>query len=291
MALPIDPQWVRIIDNYAIYLKAADRSPNTVRARREQLNHLARRIGVAPEGVTAPALLHYVADQDWKTETRRSRYCGIREFFKWAKREGWIESNPAKRLPKVKASEPNPDPVPAPVYDEAQRRATSRGDARLAIMLRLAHDHGLRRGEIAVGHSDDLRQDLLGWSLLVHGKGGKLRIVPLTPRSALDLRALGEGYFFPGKIGGHLSPRRVGEILRDAIGGHWTGHKLRHSFGTNVHEVTDGDVMTAGKLLGHVNLSTTPRYVKPADARLRAAVYAAAGYAIPTTPERTLRAI
>lgn len=291
MALPIAPEWALIIDDYAVHLKAADRSKETIRARREQLQHLARRIGTLPEAVTGPVLLRYVAAHDWATETRRSRYSGFREFFKWAKREGWIETNPAKKLPRVEASAPNPDPVPEPVYDAAQRRAVVRSDDRLALMLRLAYDHGMRRGEIAVVHSRDLRQDLLGWSLLVHGKGGKLRIVPLTPRAALDLRALGDGYAFPGKIDGHLSPRRVGELLRDAIDGHWTGHKLRHSFGTNVHEVTEGDVMTAGKLLGHVNLSTTPRYVKPSDARLRAAVYAAAGYEPPTMPARRLRAV
>ncbi|ALX66336.1 hypothetical protein AB663_001432 [Microbacterium sp. XT11] len=289
--MPLNPTWQQVIDDYVLHLVAADRSPNTVRARREQLTHLARRIEVLPDAVRASHLLRYVGAQSWSTETRRSRYAGFREFFKWAKRSGYTMVNPAKQLPRVKAAAPNPDPVPAPVYEAAQRRARVRGDHRAEVMMRLAYDHGLRRGEIAVAHSNDLRQDLLGWSLLVHGKGRKTRIVPLTPRMALELRALGEGFFFPGKIDGHLSPRRVGEILRDSIDGHWTGHKLRHSFGTNIHESTDGDVMTAGRLLGHVNLSASQHYIRPADARLRAAVYAAAGYDIPTPPERRLRAI
>lgn len=291
MPSAVPPCWATIIDQYSLYLRAADRSPNTIRARCEQLSHMARRIGVDPAHVTASALLGYVGDQDWATETRRARYAGFRDFFRWAKRRGLVQGNPSKCLPRVKPSEPNPDPVPGPVYEESQRRAIRRGDERAALMLRLAHDHGMRRGEIAVAHSDDLRPDLLGWSLLVHGKGGKQRVVPLTPRAALELRALGPGYFFPGKIDGHLSPRRVGEILRDSIAGNWTGHKLRHSFGTNVHEVTGGDVMTAGELLGHVNLSASQRYIRPADARLRAAVYAAAGYAIPERPGRSLVAL
>lgn len=291
MALPIAPEWAQIVDDYALHLTAADRSPNTIRARREQLTHLARRIGTTPEATTAPALLRYVGGQEWSTETRRSRYAGFREFFKWAKRTGYTIDNPAKKLPRVKAAVPNPDPVPVAVYEESQRRARMRGDERAAMMMRLAYDHGLRRGEIAVTHSDDLRQDLLGWSLLVHGKGRKTRIVPLTPRMALELRALGAGYFFPGAIDGHLSPRRVGEILRDSIEGNWTGHKLRHGFGTNVHEATGGDVMTAAKLLGHVNLSASQHYIKPADARMRSAVYAAAGYSMPEQPVRRLKAV
>lgn len=166
-----------------------------------------------------------------------------------------------------------------------------RGDRRLEIMLRLAYEHGLRRAEIAVGHSSDLREDLLGWSLLVHGKGGKLRIVPLTPRMALELRSLAPGWFFEGAIDGHLSDRRVGELLRDAIEGHWTGHKLRHSFGSNVHEASGGDIQLTGELLGHVNLAATPRYVKIKEERRRSAVYVANGYEAPATPQRRLRAV
>ncbi|WP_262002236.1 tyrosine-type recombinase/integrase [Microbacterium sp. Mcb102] len=289
--MPIVAEWSQIIDDYALHLVASDRSPNTIRARREQLAHMARRIGMLPDAVRAPHLLRYVGAMDWSTETRRSRYAGLREFYKWAKRNGYTLVNPAKQLPRVKAATPNPDPVPAPVYEASQRSARVRGDKRAEIMLRLAYDHGLRRSEIAVGHSEDLRQDLLGWSLLVHGKGRKVRIVPLTPRMALELRALGPGHFFPGKIDGHLSPRRVGEVLRDSIDGNWTGHKLRHAFGTNVHEATNGDVMTAGKLLGHANLSASQHYIRPADARLRAAVYAAAGYAPPDPTDRKLVAV
>lgn len=280
MALPVPPAWARIIASYEVQLRASARSSQTIRARREQLQHLARRISVEPSAVTAQALLEYVGSQPWQSETRRSRYSGFREFFKWAKRNGHIPTNPAKHLPRVKASEPNPDPVPHAVYTEARRAAIIRGDERALDMMEMAYDHGMRRTEIAVSHSDDLREDLLGWSLIVHGKGGKKRVVPLTPRMALRLRARGAGYFFPGDVDGHLSPRRVGEILRDALPGHWTGHKLRHSFGTNVHEV-DGDVMITGKLLGHANLSAVPRYVRPSDERMRATVYAAAGYTLP----------
>lgn len=290
MSLPISEPWAQLIASFEIQLRAAARSTETIRARREQLQHLARRIGVEPHAVTTDTLMQYVGAQTWRPETRRSRYSGFREFFAWAKRTGRISKNPAKKLPKVKATEANPDPVPYPVYEQARRDAIVRGDERLLDILDLAYEHGLRRTEIALGHSDDLREDLLGWSLLVHGKGGKKRVMPLTPRMALRLRARGEGYFFPGRIDGHLSPRRVGELLGEAMPGHWTGHKLRHAFGTNVHDV-DGDVMITGKLLGHSNLSAVPHYVRPSDERMRATVYAAAGYSMPERPQRHLRAV
>lgn len=45
----------------------------------------------------------------------------------------------------------------------------------------------LRRCEIAAIHSRDLVEDLLGWSLVVHGKGSRERTVPLLADVALKL--------------------------------------------------------------------------------------------------------
>lgn len=280
-------EWADALDRYTLVMRAASRSDATIRARRDQLAHLARRIGVGPWEVTCDALLEYVGAQRWMQETRRGRYAGFREFWRWGRRAGLISSNPTKRLPAVSATDPNPDPVPEETYHIAMRRA----DERTALIMRLAHDAGLRRSEIAQIHSDDLRPDLLGWSLLVHGKGGKLRVVPLTPRLALDLRALPPGFAFVGKIDGHLSPRRVYELVDAVLDGHWTMHNLRHSFATNTHEATNGDTLTVQGLLGHASPATTARYVRPSNARSRAAVYLAAGYTPPAKPAPRLVAV
>lgn len=287
MALPLSASWTEALDDYALNLRAANRTPATIRARREQLQHLARRIGVGPWDVTGDALLHFVGTQEWMQETRRNRYACFREFWRWGKRTGRIKNNPTKRLPRVNASAPNPDPVPEHVYEESMRRA----DERTKLIMRLAHDVGLRRGEIAQIHSADLRPDLLGWSLLVHGKGRKLRVVPLTPRLALDLRSLPEGFAFVGAIDGHLSPRRVYELVDDVLPNPWTLHNLRHSFATNAHEASNGDVLTLRNLMGHASADTTGRYVRLSDARGRSVVYAAAGIAAPERPAARLVAV
>lgn len=287
MALPLSASWTEALDDYALNLRGASRTPATIRARREQLQHLARRIGVGPWEVTSDALLRFVGTQEWMPETRRNRYACFREFWRWAKRTGRIAKNPTKALPKVKASAPNPDPVPEHVYAESMRKA----DERTKLIMRLAHDAGLRRGEIAQIHSDDLRPDLLGWSLLVHGKGRKLRIVPLTPRLALDLRALSEGFAFPGAIDGHLSPRRVYELVDEVMPRPWSLHNLRHSFATNAHEASNGDVLTLREIMGHASADTTGRYVRLSDARSRSVVYAAAGLAAPERPAARLVAV
>jgi integrase len=286
-ALPIPQPWSAAIERYERFLRSRSQTAATIRARREQLRHLARRIGASPADVTADMLLDYVGVHEWAQETRRSRYACFRAFWAWAKRSGLARRNVAKRLPSVEASQANPDPVPEPIYEAAMRKA----DERTTLIMRMAHDAGLRRSEIAQGHSDDLRPDLIGWSLLVHGKGRKQRIVPLTPRLALELRALGPGYFFPGQIDGHLSPRRVYELVDDVLEGHWTLHNLRHSFATNTHEESGGDTLTTQGLLGHASPATTARYVRVSSERAREVVYRAAGYEPPKRAERILRAI
>ncbi|MCS6562422.1 MULTISPECIES: hypothetical protein [Curtobacterium] len=119
-----------------------------------------------------------------------------------------------------------PHPTPDTVFQTAMRRA----DERERLMLRLAADCGRRRGEIAVAHTDDVYEDMLGWTLIVHGKGGKRRAVPLTSGFATVLRSQPYGYPFPGDEDRHLSPRWVGKFITRLLDGDWPIPSLRHRF-------------------------------------------------------------
>lgn len=215
-------------------------------------------------------LVEWCAAQDWAQESRRGRQNTFRSFWAWGRSVGELR-NVAKHLPRVRASAGIARPAPDRVY----MKAIMRSDVRTRLILRLAAECGLRRGEIAVIHSDDLVDDLVGWSLLVHGKGGKERIVPLTDGIARELLELPYGYALPGKIDGHLSPRRVGELATDALDGAWTLHTLRHRFATRTYQI-DHDVFAVQDLLGHASAETTRRYVARDRSRLRELVQRAA---------------
>ena len=58
-------------------------------------------------------------------------------------------------------------------------RALAKADESEIVMLRLGAECGLRRHEICRVHSDDVMHDLIGYSLIVRGKGDKQRLVPL----------------------------------------------------------------------------------------------------------------
>src|SRR5690606_22561104 len=78
---------------------------------------------------------------------------------------------------------------------------------RETLMLRLAAEMGLRRGEVAQVHTDDVLDDLIGWSLVVHGKGGRDRVVPMPGTLARAIQDRPRGYLFPGDYGPGISRR------------------------------------------------------------------------------------
>lgn len=145
---------------------------------------------------------------------------------------------------------------------------------RVRLMLTLAVRQGLRRGEVAQVHSEDLVEDLTGWTLRVHGKGRKDRDVPLADDVAVQLRALPAGWAFPGPDG-HLSADYVGVLMARALPGSWTAHTLRHAFATKAWRQSK-DLLSLAIVLGHARPETTRRYVAVDTDDLRAVVLAAA---------------
>lgn len=263
--------WQTAIEGFLDYMRAGGASPNSIETRRHHLGLAARILGGHPAAVTGDSLLAWFARHRWANETRRGVRSTLRAFFGWAVDSGHSSHNPALELPVVKPSPPSPRPVPDRHYEEALARARPRE----RLMLRLAAEVGLRRAEVAVIHSRDLREDLDGWSIVVHGKGGKDRTLPLSTSLAVALLALPEGFAFPGNMEGHLSPRRVGDLVSDLLPDGWTMHKLRHRFATRAYAV-DRDVFTVQDLLGHASPATTRAYVAMPRDSLRRTVEAVA---------------
>lgn len=263
--------WVEAISSWLVALRAAGRPETTIGLREYQLNRLAA--AMAPRGpweVSGEALVGWLGSQAWARDTRRSYRSAIRGFYTWATDRGYCDGNPALEIPPVRPTEPAPHPAP----EDAYRVALAGADARTRLMLRLAAELGLRRGEVARVHADDLIRDLSGWSLRVHGKGGRERVVPLTDSmAALVRRHAARGYLFPGSDDGHLSPRWVGKLVSRSLPEAWAMHSLRHRFATRAY-AADHDVFTVQSLLGHASPVTTVRYVAIDDARRRAVIRA-----------------
>jgi len=189
-------------------------------------------------------------------------------FYDRAVDLGCISQSPADSLPRVKPAKPSPRPAPESIVNVALRRARPREQ----LMIRLAAELGLRRCEVASVHAEDMTQDALGWSLIVHGKGQRNRRLPVPSGLAAQILANAQGgYLFPGGDDGHLSPRWVGKLLSRLLPGNWTMHPLRHRFATRAYHL-DSDLLAVQQLLGHESPATTRVYVQLPDDRLRSTV-------------------
>lgn len=268
-AKAVPASWATEIDRWCSTLRASGLSRETVYLRRAQISQLARAMESGPLEVEVDDILVWLGGRDWTRETRRTHRSGYRRFFTFL---GRVEL--AEALPRVKPTGPRPRPIPEDLLQAGLRVA----DDRTRLMLRLAAEVGLRRGEISRVHAADLSRGRDGWTILVHGKGDRERELPLSDglAAAIRLRAGGD-WLFPGDyLGtGHVSPAWVGKLTSRALPEGWTLHKLRHRFATVVHEHTH-DLVVVQTLLGHASLATTQLYVAANRDRLRAGALSAA---------------
>jgi integrase/recombinase XerD len=217
----------------------------------------------------------------------------VRGLHRFALRDGLVDVDvsrevrppaPARRLPKAIS----PDDV------ERLLDAAGYANTPLAVrdraMLETLYGTGARISE-AVGLAvDDL--DLAGRTVLLTGKGGKQRRVPLGSHAVRalqaylvrvrpDLAASGRGtpMLFLNSRGGPLSRQSAWIVLRAAaeragLAAGISPHTLRHSYATHLME-GGADVRVVQELLGHSSVTTTQIYTLVTVDRLRE-VYATA---------------
>jgi integrase/recombinase XerC len=217
-----------------------------------------------------------------RTSTARAM-ATIRSFFRFLDRRGLahVPAVHAVRTPRILRSVPKPlterdalDAV-ATVADLSDEPWIARRDIALLMLL---YGCGLRIGEaLALAR----HQAPTGDTLLVTGKGGKQRVVPVLAivREAVAAYLAAcphdfgdRGPLFFGARGGRLDPavaqkqmRRLRALL--GLPETATPHALRHSFATHLL-AGGGDLRTIQELLGHASLSTTQRYTEVDSARL-----------------------
>ena len=300
-------------------------SPHTLRAYRTDLRDFGRFLVTSGDGAALPfddlGRAHaerYLADLADRAEPRtvRRRVSCVRSFYRHARRLELVTENPfdALDLPAVdKMSETHK------VWSEAEvdrALAILRREVRTAAStLRQADTHrrprawrrlfhatrrrvvfvvlvtaGLRRAEVAALGSASLTQTADGFTLVVRGKGSKVRQVPLSAFAYpalfdwLSLRrevplAPGTDALFVSDEGHPMRPKAVYRICR------WVAkrtearhplhpHLLRRTFATHQLAAT-GDLRAVQEVLGHASVATTQIYTHVDHAALRRVVEAA----------------
>lgn len=260
------------LEDYTQWLSAAGRPGTTVYLRTYHVRRFLSQCGVPPFQVTLEHLTEHLASPGWAPNTRHSIRSSLRSFYHWAYLTGRMSADPSALLPRVTVQRGKPRPA----SDGAVNGGLVAPDARVRLMVRLAAHAGLRCGEICRVHTADVTDDLLGHSLRVLGKGGKVRVVPITVELAAELRAHPPGFVFPGQIDGHLSAGYVSKLISRALPPGITPHQLRHRFASRAFRGSGYNLRAVQELLGHASVATTQIYTAVDDDDLRRAAMSAA---------------
>lgn len=268
MRARVDP-WAGALEEYFTAMRAAQRAPGTIRLHRHYLSRLRELHPRTPWRITTKQLQAFLGGPEWKPETRKSARGVLCGFFRWGHGVGYIEEDPASYLATVRV----PAGVPRPTPEHVVKQLLRDRDPRIGLMGMLMAYAGLRASEVAGLHTNHFT----GEELIITGKGGKTRSIPVTSdRLRSALLACPEGWVFPNGLGSHLSPGHVSKLMSHALPFDWTGHTLRHRMASVAYEHTR-DLLAISAILGHARLETTQRYTKMPDNALRAAIAAASG--------------
>lgn len=265
----------------------AGKAAHTIRAYRGDLVQLAAHTDRDVTGVDAAVLRSWSASiAELQQSTRARKQAAVAAFLRWAVRHELIEVNPMDRFDRVAV----PEGIPRPVDPKRIDRVIAvipKPKLRDRLLFEFLKALGCRVSEALGVYIEDLDLTPGNEHVLVHGKGGRIRILLLDDQKLVNLlrRFLRETGWTHGPLfraernwtGRPLTYSTAQEI--------WTRHRvlagepelelhqLRHTHATELNR--DGvSARTIQKRLGHRKLQTTMVYVdhsdELADAELRA---------------------
>ena len=285
-------------------MMAAERGAalNTLEAYRRDLSDFAdfaaRRGGL--KGADTEAIRAYLArldDAGFAPRTAARRLSALKQFFRFMYADGMRADDPAASLEGPRRGRTLPKVLTVSEVDQLMQAAQARmavGESprsvRLVALLEVIYATGLRVSELVKLPVSSARGDAR--VLLVKGKGGRERMVPLSPPAKAAMTEYlkvrpkflqqagtqGAAYLFPSRgKAGHLTRVRFFQLLDElAVEAgidprRVSPHVLRHAFAS--HLLNNGaDLRSVQQMLGHADISTTQIYTHVLEERLQALV-------------------
>jgi integrase/recombinase XerD len=291
----------RHLDSFIEMLRAErNAAQNTIEAYQRDLDDfagfLARR-GAELLTADAESIRAYLAKlhrAGMAPRTAARRLSAIRQFYRFLVGEGIRRDDPVAVIDSPRQGRPLPKLISETEVSQlldAARPLPKADGLRMTALLELLYATGLRVSElVALPVASVMRDQRV---LVVRGKGGKERMIPLhdSARAAVnawlatrgaELRRRRKGgtspWLFPSHGGsGHLTRQRLGQLLKDlaATAGidrrKVSPHVLRHAFATHLLD-HGADLRSVQKMLGHADIATTQIYTHVADERLKTLV-------------------
>ncbi len=256
---------------------------NTLAAYGTDLADLASHCGDTIASATAETLQFYLrglTNEGLAARTTARRLSSLRQFFRFLVREGLRPDDPTLLLDAPRLSAPLPRYLSEAEVEALLTAAQQRSDRRSLVgraALEILYASGLRISELlalprgALARAPEL--------LLVRGKGGRERMVPLSADARAAAAALiaaspDSRHLFPGRPPTRPMTRQgFDPILADLalLAGldpaRLSPHVIRHSFAS--HMLARGaDLRSLQMLLGHADIATTQIYTHVLAERL-----------------------
>jgi integrase/recombinase XerD len=239
--------------------------------------------------------IQFLRDNDIRQSSIFRNMSSLRQFFLFLVDEKEIEKNP---MDNIHMRHKN-IPLPKILSESEMARLLSVFDMksdrhmiRLKCMLHILYASGLRVSELVCLKIDSIViDDESGRStLVIMGKGGKERVVPLHDialesvreympiRGSFHSKKAFSDFLFPSiSRSEHITRHGFAKLLKkvaeeaDIPASKISPHVVRHAFAT--HLLSNGaDLLTIQKLLGHSNISTTQIYTHISDEKIRTLV-------------------
>ena len=244
-----------------------------------------------PDDVTA--YMKRLSGAGMAASTQARRLSALRQFFRFLQAERIRDDDPTQAVDAPRQARSLPKYLSEEEVERLLTAARERPGAdglRTAALLEVLYATGLRVSELVGLPMAAVARD--GRVLIVRGKGGKERMVPVggPARDALgEYLAVRDGFLgkdrdaraaflFPSRAQqGHLTRARFGQVLKElAVAAgippkRVSPHVLRHSFAS--HLLAHGaDLRSLQQMLGHADISTTQIYTHVLEERLKALV-------------------
>ena len=290
---------------------AAERgaAANTQEAYRRDLTAFAEFLGKRRRALPAAtaedirAFMSRLAQAGMAPRTAARRLSALRQFYRFLLSEGHRGDDPSAEIDSPRQGRPLPKILSEAevglLLDAAQAGAEDGGDPealRLTALVELLYATGLRISELVGLRLAAAQRDQR--LIIVLGKGGKERMVPLSPAARQSLTAYlavrdhflpkgGKGdkaikavspWLFPSRAAaGHITRHRVAQLLKDLArragvdAAKVSPHVLRHAFASHLLD-HGADLRALQKMLGHADISTTQIYTHVLSERLKSLV-------------------
>lgn len=240
------------------------------------------------------AFLAALAKQQLAKTSAARKLSAVKQFHRFLLSEGLAKDNPVSVVEAPKLGRPLPKIMSVEEVDRLIRTAKEAAEqaldaqkfraVRLYCMIEVLYATGMRVSELlALPIAAAKAKEQV---LLVRGKGGRERLVPLNEPAQRALRHLlasreeaeasaDSGYLFSSRSGaGHVTRQHFGQELKALAAAAGLSpskvspHVLRHAFAS--HLLAGGaDLRAVQQMLGHADISTTQIYTHVLSERLK----------------------